>query len=317
MSGKPDAYIAYATDEGYLLPTLLSATQARANVEASVADVAVCFIGESSAATEAARRVCDQNHIEFRQAPKDLIRNLPTMYARLFLDHILEPSRERILYIDGDTQIAGSLDELAETRIGRGRVLAVRDPMTFTIDSDSHHWRDRKQYFESIGLPSRQISRYFNSGVMGFNFQDLPDIRTQCLSLLEQQKRPLRFPDQDVLNLALSGRNIDISYKWNFPSYFLNHRGIETAVAPKIYHFMSNPRPWQGPFLPWGKHFFTPYAKFLAMHPDLAHLRKTLPPWRMLKYRLQQYYKLAEENYHWRGNEFRRHVMQVEREAIV
>jgi lipopolysaccharide biosynthesis glycosyltransferase len=311
------ACIAYITDAGYLFPTLLSAIQAAANVAAGMTDVVVCYIGAKNGDSYAIESVCHAHGIIFRRVAPAEIGDLPIMYARLFLDTLLGDDYRRIIYIDGDTQIAGDLQELADVSIPAGMILAVRDPMTLVIERESKTWREQHAYMKSIGLSAAHIGAYFNSGVICFNTADWAEIRHECLRLQKSRHGDFRFPDQDILNLAVRDRHRTISFKWNFPIYFLNHAGVESIVQPRVYHFMSNPRPWQGAFQPWGKTHFKKYDELTNRYPELLGLRERLPARTFWKYTLQQYYKLVAERLAWKSNEFTERIMRIESEAMI
>ena len=317
LAKEAPACIAYTIDGGYLFPTLLSALQARGSVAEDTCDIAICHIGAASAASEAVHSICESSGILFRQTAPSDIGNMHVMYARLFLDCILERSYGRILYVDGDTQISGSLRELVSAELSSGMILAAPDPMTIGIRADTREGRRHSAYLESIGLPRSEVGDYFNSGVLCFNAKDLSEIRSACLAEHSRSKRAFRFPDQDLLNLAARGRRQQMSFKWNFPIYFLNHSGVEDDVAPRIYHFMSNPRPWHGAFAPWGAIPFERYAQLIHRYPQLAKLQPQLPAWLRAKYALQQYYKLASENLSALPGDFRRRIALIEKDAAV
>ncbi len=310
------ACIAYTTDVGYLFPSLLSATQAKANVVSDRTDVAICYIGEATYESDVVKSVCAENEILFYQISADQIDNLHVMYARLFLDQVLGKNYSRIVYIDGDTQITGDLQSLADAEIATGMVLAARDPMTLSIGSDCREGRETYGYFKSIGLSTDQTYRYFNSGVMCFNMADWAEIREECMDFKRRNSRAYNFPDQDILNLCLLERQLTLSFKWNFPAHFMNHAGVEQIVNPNIYHFMSNPRPWQGPFLPWGSAYTRKYEYLKGKYPVLKSIDVSLPLWKRQKYVLQQYYKFFQARLKWNSSEIIEKIQRIEATAF-
>jgi lipopolysaccharide biosynthesis glycosyltransferase len=313
----PTACVAYTTDNGYLFPTLLSALQARQHTSRFKTDIFICYLGEPTRDSETVRGICAREGVIFRDVAPAEVDNMPIMYARLFLDDICGTRYEQILYMDGDTQVGGDLQALLDTPIPTGMLLSVRDPMTLVIDRNSPTWRRQREYLKSIGIDGRHKDTYFNSGVIYFKTDDWGDIRERCLALRRERASEFRFPDQDILNLTTRGRHLTMSFKWNFPIYFLNHAGVESLINPRIYHFMSNPRPWHGAFQPWGRDKFKKYDELGEAYPELRSMRKSLPQWLYWKYALQQRYKRVAENLQWRPGEFMSRVSSVEREAFV
>jgi hypothetical protein len=107
-----------------------------------------------------------------------------------------------------------------------------------------------------------------------------------------------------------------MSFKWNFPVFLLN-TGLDEIVEPRVYHFMSNPRPWQGPFQPWGHRWHSTYQHLVADHPELVQYMPTLSAPRYLKYFLQQHYKKRIETVVWRCQEIFDKVGRIEADAFI
>ncbi len=307
--------ICYTTDDGYLAPTLISALQARDNIDRSVG-VVICHLGDKGRKAEAVETMCRQAKVEFINVDAGIVGGRHIMFARLFLDRILPPEYGRVLYVDGDTQVTGSLQPLLDARLSEGEMLAAPDPMALMLDSNDMKWRRMRSYFASIGLSPERLGVYFNSGVLLFNRNDLGAIRADCLSALAIERPPLRFPDQDILNLTCVERVKLMSFRWNFPAFFLEC-GFRSAVEPKLFHFMSNPRPWHGPLRPWGEEFSVVYAKLAAERPELAGLLPRLPRWKLAKYWLQQHFKACVETPAWSNARMREKLDALESRAFI
>jgi len=61
----------------------------------------------------------------------------------------------------------------------------------------------------------------------------------------------------------------------------------------------ANPRPWHGPFFPWGAAGWQPYSDLIKTDPELAPYWPKLKPLRYLKYMAQQRYKYVFERPAW------------------
>lgn len=307
--------ITYTTDSGYLLPTLVSAMQASVHAPPEV-DVVICHVGALTPEAEAVRDICSRRKLIFISVDRDAIDDMHIMYARLFLDSILPSVYDDVVYVDGDTQLQSDLTELVRAPLPDGAILAARDPMVLAIDRNGPEWRARRHYFESLGFSRDQMKTYFNSGVLRFGLKDWSSVRADCLRELRRRPHELRFPDQDVLNLCCQDRHLTMSFKWNFPIFFLNC-GVRDVIGPRIYHFMSNPRPWHGQFNPWGQEFAGVYDEVVRDFPQISNLRTRLSMARRAKYFVQQYVKLGLETLTWNTPDVHRRVAAIEEQAFV
>jgi lipopolysaccharide biosynthesis glycosyltransferase len=299
-----------------MLPTLLSAIQARRNVSPEKAEVIIFFIGPDDDVTRMFDALCRQHAVEFRVVPQSGIENLPVNFARHFLDRFLEPRFADVIHTDGDTQISGSLDPLVDASLPPGKFMATPDPMAVMIHEPSRGSTARRAYFRSIGIPDGQLDRYFNSGVFRVHRTDLAEISRECLKLCRENGSRFRFSEQDAFNIAF-GRDVALmSFKWNFPVFFMNC-GYDQLIAPRLFHYMSNPRPWQGAFLPWGSQAHRAYYDLVQQHPELACYLQPHRGLKAVKYRAQQRYKRLVERHTWTDPQVRARVERFEREAVV
>ncbi|TXM78370.1 hypothetical protein FV218_02750, partial [Methylobacterium sp. WL69] len=313
---RPGRACCYTIDEGYLLPTLLSAFQLRRELSAGVADVVILCFGSASDATRAAAELCQTQGVAFRLVPRGVLEGNPMTCARFFLFELLNGEYQDILYVDGDTQVAGSLEPLLTYPLVDGRILAVPDPMAVMIASSEGVWPARRAYFRKIGISDSAQKRYFNAGVMRFHMSDWDAVSREGMDLYRREEASLIFRDQDALNLIVGDRCDLVSFRWNFPPFFLNF-GAERSIGPRLYHFMSNPRPWQGAFLPWGSTWHTPYATLAASHPDLAGTLRPLRGARYGRYVVQQRLKRFQESRVWGRPEVRARIDAMEARAAV
>jgi lipopolysaccharide biosynthesis glycosyltransferase len=306
----------YVIDAGYLFPTLLSAKQARAATSKSQTDIKVFCIGEKTGESAAFAPAYEKEGVDLQFIPRDGVDNMPILFARFFLWRFLDPTYQAVIYIDGDTQIAGSLQPLLDVPLESGRFLAARDPMSLLIERPERIWREKREYFRSIGIGESGLTRYCNSGVLRFNRQDWRSIGDAAVLASKSQRNLLKFPDQDALNLVFGSDYLMMSYRWNFPVFFLTC-GFQTFINPHIYHFMANPRPWNGPFQPWGVDWHTPYLCLARKYPELAPFLDKFGLVRTLKYEAQHQVKRLLERPIWCSSEVRERVMGAEREAYI
>ena len=308
----PDCCICYMTDPAYLFPTLVSAIQARRMSSAQMADVAIFSFDADLATQRAFERVCAAEQIHFTAVDGAAIEGAPAMLARLFLTKLVPAAYAHFLYIDGDTQIRGSLDPLVGYEVPSGKFLAANDPMTFAFTGRNSHDRKIAAHFQSAGFSAAECGRYFNSGVMRMNRDGWGDIEAAALKLYFDRDAASRFPDQDVLNLVGRGHSIPMSLAWNFPIFMLNAQ-VEATIAPRIYHFMSKPKPWEGVFPPWKSDARRPYLQVVRDYPAIADYVTPMPAAAQLRYQAQQRYKRFIETFTWRLSAKRAMILDYER----
>ncbi len=317
MSGTAatDGCLCYTTDASYALPTLLSATQAKENLPSHI-DVVVLIVGATS--TEMADLIPAHAaaDIILVDVPCDAVDGLSIQFARHFLDRLLDQRYRRVVHLDGDTHILGSLNSLLETDIAPGRLLAVPDPLALLATTDGFFWRDHRQRFSEIGLGSEAARRYANTGIFCARRDDLAGIGEACRALALREGSRLRFGEQDAFNIVL-GSAIDlISLRWNYPAFFSNFR-FGHLVEPRVRHFMSNPRPWQGSFPPWGRAGQAPYIDLVRRFPELARFLLPLSTRKRLRYEVQQRLKRHVEPVFWDTAHIRDRIAEHERSAVV
>ena len=296
-----DTCICYATDRGYLFPSLVSAMQARQHASKAKSDIFIVGVELDGRTVDLFRRICDSEGIHFLPVPKSSIGSTPAAMGRLFLADLLPAQYSQLLYLDGDTQIVGSLDPLLEANLPAGKFLAADDPIMFEFESGVYSY---PQHFQSVYRGEKPTYRYFNSGVLRADRTTWSSIAARALALYEteygtERGRLWRFADQDALNIVGGSSRIPLSLAWNFPIY-LRDAGLHLAIKPSIYHFMASPKPWQGSFRPWNAKLFLPYLEAIHRYPELADYRTALSGTNHLRYRVQQRVKQVSTLYWWK-----------------
>jgi len=307
----PACCICYTTDSGYLLPSFISAVQARRHAPRAEADVTIFSLGASQAAERAFGQACAAEGIGFVPVEPKTVEGANAMLARLFLDRFAGPDYAQFLYIDGDTQITGSLSPLITETVPDGQFMAASDPMVFAISNETRHDRDISAYFTSLGISLDAATGYFNSGVLRINRNGWDELGQAAWRLFQAQAGNSKFPDQDALNMVSAGRRMPMSLRWNFPVFMCN-AGVEESIQPRIYHFMGSPKPWHGAFVPWGAAQYAPYLQAIEKHPGLTEYLPVMPGWKKLRYLLQQHYRKRLEARTWRDSDKRPRILEYE-----
>lgn len=266
--------IAYVSDENYFFPTAVSALQARQHAKAST-DV-IIVLAEPFKNGENARKFCADRRIKLIDA-SDLLsdhfkrldvgsfsrRISVSAMGRLLLSEVLSQDYDQVIYIDGDTQINGSLDYLEELTVEPGKIAAALDYLSII---------ERLNGTENTVI--------FNSGVLKFNPKNW--IGNAAFDHFVAHGGQLH--DQGALNAVVGDALVLISNKWNFPKQFLH---LLDTPRPTIVHFMAHPKPWDGHFFPWGKAETQVYRTALDANPCLKPFALQISALRYWVYRFR------------------------------
>jgi len=304
--------VCFTTNKNYLFPTVVAAIQARANSSRNLADVAVYCVDTPSRETDDFAKVCASEGIDFAYVKPEVTEHSHVAFSRLFLDRFVPKQYSQFLYIDGDTQIKGSLDPLITAEVPANRFLATTDPVAFEYNREGRAPEKFKAYLKRIGLPSTK--EYFNSGVLRINRTGWAEIGAEAYAFcLTTPKGELNFWDQDGLNVVASrsGVRLPMSLKYNFPVFLRNCR-VEQQLNPVIYHFMSNPKPWHGSFPPWNRSATLPYRELCQRYPSMRAHQPAFSAFKRVKYTLQQRVKQLNETINWGLTSRRGEVLSYE-----
>ncbi|MCD7726177.1 MAG: glycosyltransferase family 8 protein [Clostridiales bacterium] len=171
-------------------------------------------------------------------------------YLRLTL-HRLLPEVDRILYMDVDVLVCGSLLPIWQTELS-GRILAaVKGAVNLT---DKWEWNSDRPYWK---LLEGQKGGYINAGVTLMN---LEEIRKQRLEeqWKELAQEKLYYQDQDILNITCRNQICYLPPKYNRLAYMGKedyNRFVEEGIytqeeceealsAPALIHYAGD-KPWK------------------------------------------------------------------------
>lgn len=165
--------------------------------------------------------------------PRIKLRRLnPIVYARLFLGDLLDPSIERVLYLDSDLFIRTALDPLYAMDMGGHAIAAVLQPDRMHVIAG----RDlRARHAFSMAEP------YFNAGVMLIDMNQYRRMNFAAeLARLPPAELAMFYYDQDMINFCFRGRILELEPRWNLQ----NAEPAHEAFNPAIVHYSANPKPW-------------------------------------------------------------------------
>ena len=158
--------------------------------------------------------------------------HIPTKYFtihawyRVFLDQLLPEEVETVLYLDADTLIASSIDELFQVPLENMAIGAAIDPQNFISDTK-----------QRIGLPQQHA--YVCSGVllMNLSYWREHNIAQQIIDWAIANAHRLVCPDQDAINVVLREKTVVLPAKWGvIARNFLHDAFYQTEEAAEAYH---------------------------------------------------------------------------------
>ncbi|GAB4234721.1 MAG: hypothetical protein Kow0049_18790 [Stanieria sp.] len=161
-----------------------------------------------------------------------------TAYYRLFFGQVLNDicSNSRWLYIDSDTIILDSLEEIDYLDFNGYPIAARRE-------------RPKSEIEEAIKINNLESKKYYNSGVIAFDstHPKLTDLLNQAVRVAVEEGHKLLYHDQCALNIAFDGQIADLSPRFNdfYPPY--DQRTFDELMFSDqslIIHLLDRPKPW-------------------------------------------------------------------------
>ena len=216
-------------------------------------------------------------------------------YYRLMISDLL-PDIDKVIYLDCDIVVSGSLNELWDTDISNYAIAAV-------LQIGHGFEAERLGYPMSYG--------YFNAGVNMLNLKFFREnaIKEALFKYAEENLDKLLYNDQDILNAVLYDKCFHLLPMWNMTSMaydpYLRHRGDvkdgkvinefkvekenikEYKDNPIVLHYVSKPKPWQkGCYHPLSKLYYD-YARRTIFFNDIKQESVFKRRFYVIKYRLR------------------------------
>ncbi|NQG97277.1 family 8 glycosyl transferase [Streptococcus suis] len=148
-------------------------------------------------------------------------------WLRFFIADIVK--EDRVIYLDSDLVVNGSLDYLFEMNLEDAYLAAVRDP-----SKDEHGG--------------------FNAGVMVLNLVQWrkENVTEKLFQTAQEKHTQVRNGDQSILNLVCSGRWLALDKGFNYQTYDNPSRYEKFSYlyedigdwTPTIVHFLTSDKPW-------------------------------------------------------------------------
>ncbi len=251
-------YLLTTLDQNYLPQLQVALTSLWVNHPQDSFALALLHSGIPEEALDGVRRQCEAYQYEFMPVRVDdgLFQGAPVtrqypkeMYYRLLAPHLLPRELRRVLYLDPDVLIINSIRPLWETDL-KGNLFAAA----------AHTGRtELASGVNQLRLGTEQA--YYNSGVL---LMDLEAGRREIVPqdifrYVEQHRKELILPDQDVLNALYGSRILPLEDAlWNYDarnysSYLVrsggrcNLRWVMEHTA--ILHFCGKEKPWKPKYI--------------------------------------------------------------------
>ncbi|MCR4889253.1 MAG: hypothetical protein K5979_08775 [Ruminococcus sp.] len=189
-------------------------------------------------------------------------------FHKLFVFRHLDTPGGRILSLDADAVVNGSLKDFYYQEMGENCIAS--SPDLYIRETDDDYITD------TLGLPKDHT--YINLGNTLFNLDKyLPAVSTEvCAEYVKNNPEKLRYVAQDVLNVMLKDRiKVCDVYKYNlqiFSEMNMKHsrfylknddRGIKVRNAlkndPVIVHYVRKAKPWDTNYIFGDRRFFKKY----------------------------------------------------------
>lgn len=241
-------HIVYCLDELYLYPARISVQSVLNHND----NIFFHFIGlsEDEGLKEITKGQCKfysgkaLNNFKIYAKDQKKLDGNPVTFYRLILNDILnDPSITTALYLDCDTFIKGSLNELFDDKIFLNNdYLAAA-----VLDKDFVHNAAR------LGFTPINDG-YYNSGVILFNLKKLKEENDKYgINAIRSACENTKLGDQDVFNRVFKNKIFRLNYSYNYNVIYNvgeedDIKGIEKNKKPIIYHFLGT----EDLFKPWG-----------------------------------------------------------------
>lgn len=234
--------------------------------------------------------------IEFVRIDNTMLSQFPTkgmdywsiaMYYRIFAEQLLPSSVHRILYLDCDIIVRGSLAPLWDVDMTDKAIGVVPDIFTFYDDC-----YERLQYSKEVG--------YFNSGVLLMNLDYWREHKMcqQCMDYLNSNYDRLFANDQDVLNAVLWNKKMQLPITYNFQVQFIKdyfYSKLEAVLRSEINETKKNPLVihYAVPNKPWNVLYYKmPYKRIWWHYKRKSawwYIMPQLPKHKTINYLIKRY----------------------------
>lgn len=272
------ALIVLCTDKGFLVPSLVVASQVRQQHHNPKPDIKIYLSDFTDEEFDGIKSIADALDIEFVRVSTDILSIdgsfehhfqkgiSPTALMRLAICELIPDHYDNIVYLDGDMQVLGSLSKLLDNPPPEGKIAAVAECYVILRNRDNSSRPWVIDYLRQLGLNEER--QYFNSGMMSFKVSTWKKLAPKALKYYRENPDNCPNYDQSALNAVVQGNWLHIHPAYNWQSFF-NHLAGDPPFRKRIVHFTSRPKPWQEAQTLWSQKYYTPYADILDRFTEL------------------------------------------------
>jgi lipopolysaccharide biosynthesis glycosyltransferase len=168
-------------------------------------------------------------------------------YYRMFLDKLLPPYVEKVLFLDSDVIVIGKIDFFTKLDFQK-QPGGKKEKIKHTFHDEWYLYAvnnisdQNKTRLKALGLKG---DKYFNAGVLIINLQKWRErkISNKLRRTARIKKDTLKFHDQDVLNIVLEKEWKEIDGKFNAINLEYSWE-LKKMEDYSIIHFTNFPKPW-------------------------------------------------------------------------
>lgn len=202
-------------------------------------------------------------------------------YYRLFIPELLPNNIDKIIYIDCDVIVNGSLEGLWNTQVNKDTCIVALEEMK-NIES------------EAVKRLGYNNNTYFNAGVLLLFVDRLRKMNftSKALQYINQHSNIIKFHDQDILNALLYNYKEFMPLKYNVMDTFLR----ENIILPERYRNESedlyNPIVihYTGPIKPWFVECNHPYKELYYHYLALTPWQNYIPVFKYNTFKQKSFY---------------------------
>ena len=243
--------VATAIDRAFVEPACVLLASIVANGGIAEAEIVVFGLGLNSQDLKKLKSSCgpmadrcslfDLGQMSGRLKKLPVTLSVPSVvtYARLLIPEILSNKASRLLYLDSDIVVVGSLRPLMDIPLENSIIAAVPDQPA----------DDSAKAYRSSVLKLSDPDRYLNAGVL------LVDVAAwqqagktdEAFDMINSLPRGTKLAhlDQDVLNAIFAGRWSDLDRRYNFFQHgYEQSAPLDVFLAKSVVHFASGNKPW-------------------------------------------------------------------------
>ena len=170
------------------------------------------------------------------------------IYYRIFAARFLPQTLDRVLYLDPDIVVNGSLKELYQMEMGDYFYAAASHIGPFL------------QKINELRLDMGEDNLYINSGVMLINLELLRKEQKieEVFAFIEKRKNLLVLPDQDIISSLYGSRILALNaFRYNMTELlYLKHSPFEARLTLDwvrqnsiVIHYCGRNKPWNNNYV--------------------------------------------------------------------